>query len=95
MGEFKHLGSTTNDKLTEWKKKAPWYRPDALRKALTAVVADSNTKWMARTGAIEAIAALGATKADLQALRTPMGADPKGDDMHVAKALDKAIAAAK
>src|SRR5690606_17939628 len=33
MSDFGHLGSTTNDKLEAWKKKATWYQPEALKKA--------------------------------------------------------------
>lgn len=94
MSTFGHLGSKTNKKLDEWKTKATWYKPEALRKALIAIVADGDANWMARTGATKSLVELGATKADFQKLRTPLGDAPKGTDMHVAKELDKAIAAA-
>ncbi|MBX3183788.1 MAG: HEAT repeat domain-containing protein [Polyangiaceae bacterium] len=94
MSTFGHLGSKTNDKLKEWKAKATWYKPDALRKALIAVVGDSKVNWMARTGATKSLVELGATKADFQKLRKPLGDAPKGTDSHVAKELDTAIAKA-
>ncbi|MCA9620186.1 MAG: HEAT repeat domain-containing protein [Myxococcales bacterium] len=94
MTNLGYLGAKNNKKLDEWKTKATWYKPEALRKALMSIVADSNAKWMARTGATKALVELGASKADFQKLRTPLGDAPKGTDTHVAKELDKAIAAA-
>ena len=49
---------------------------------------------MARTGAIESLEGLGATKAELEALKK--GYDEKNfDDKNVLKKLDEAIAKAK
>ena len=95
MSEFGHLGSTTNKKVGEWKSKATWYKEDDVKKALSAIVADGDANWMARTGATKSLAKLGTSKADLEKLRKGLGDKPTGKDSHVAKELDKAIAAAK
>ena len=70
-------------------------RKDDLIKALLSVTGDSNAKWMTRTGATKALVSLGAKKADLEKIRKTLGDAPKGTDSHVAKELDKAIAATK
>ncbi len=94
MGEFAKYGDAKNEKLAAWKKKAPWFKDAEMRKALSAVVADKKTNWMARTGAIESLIALGATKADFEALKK--GYDEKNfDDKNVLKKLDEAIGKAK
>jgi hypothetical protein len=93
MSTFGHLGSEKNKKLAEWKEKASWFKADDLKKALSGIVADGEAYWMTRTGAAKSLAGLGASKAELEKLRKPLA--DKGDDGHVAKALDKVIAEAK
>jgi len=95
MSDFGYLRGETNKKLVEWKEKATWYDEAELRKALSAVIADGDANWMARTGAAKAIAKIGASKADLEKLRKGYGDDSKGNDKHVAKALDELIAKAE
>jgi hypothetical protein len=93
-GEFKKYADDKHDKLVAWKKKATWFKPADVKKALASVVADKKTNWMARTGAIESLEGLGATKAELEALKK--GYDEKNfDDKNVLKKLDDAIAKAK
>lgn len=94
MGEFKKYGDEKNEKLAAWKKKARWFKPADLKKALMGVVADKKTNWMARTGAVESLEGLGATKAELERLKK--GYDEKAfDDKNVLKKLDEAIGRAK
>lgn len=94
MGEFKKYGDDKNEKLAAWKKKATWFKPADLKKALMGVVSDKKTNWMARTGAIESLEGLGVTKAELEGLKK--GYDEKNfDDKNVLKKLDEAIAKAK
>ena len=95
MNTLGYLGGDQNKKLGEWKSKATWYEVDDLRKALLAVVGDSDAHWMARTGATKALVKLGAAKSDFEKLRKAIGDDPKGTDTHVAKQLAKAIAGEK
>ncbi len=91
-GIFKTVNA---EKFAEWQKKAPWYKPAELIAALSDIIRDPNANWLGRVGAVDSLVTLGAKKADLEKLRKPLGAEPKGDDVHVAGALDKAIAAAK
>lgn len=91
MSTLGYLGGGENRKLDEWKKKATWYKPEDLRRALLSVVGDGAAHWMARTGATKALVKLGASKADFEKLRKGLGESPKGTDTHVAKELDKAI----
>lgn len=94
MGEFKKYGDDKNEKLKVWKQKATWFKPADVKKALMSVVADKKTNWMARTGAIESLEGLGATKAELEGLKK--GYDEKDfNDKNVLKKLDEAIGKAK
>ncbi len=94
MGEFKKYGDDKNEKLAAWKKKATWFKPADVKKALMTVVADKKTNWMARTAAIESLEGLGATRAELEGLKK--GYDEKSyEDKNVLKKLDEAIAKAK
>jgi hypothetical protein len=94
MSEFAKYADDKNEKLVAWKKKATWFKDAEMRKALAAVVADKKTNWMARTGAIESLIALGASKAELETLKK--GYDEKNfDDKNVLKKLDEAINKAK
>lgn len=89
-GTFKSINA---DKFAEWQKKAPWYKQAELMAVLTDLVKDGNVNWLGRVGAVESLAKLGAKKAELEKLRKSFG-EPKGDDVHVANALDKAITTA-
>lgn len=94
MGEFSRYGDLKNEKLIAWKKKTPWFKDADMRKALAAVIADKKTNWMARTGAIESLIGLGATKGELEALRK--GYDEKNfDDKNVLKKIEEAITKGK
>ena len=91
-GPYEYL--THDQDRMVWKKKANWFKEPEMRKALSAVIADKKTYWMARTGAIESLVALGASKAELEALKK--GYDEKNlDDKSVLKKLDEAINKAK
>jgi hypothetical protein len=90
MGDFGYVAKAGE----EWAKQAKFFKAADLRKALAAVIADPKANWMARSGAVEAIVALGASKGDLEKLKKGY-AKPEGDDSHVVRALDEAIAAAK
>ncbi|MEZ4368596.1 MAG: HEAT repeat domain-containing protein [Kofleriaceae bacterium] len=80
--------------LDAWRAKAPWFDAAALRKALAAIVANKAVYWMARTGALKSLVGLGATKAEIEALKK--GYDPANrDDAHVMRNFDDAIAKAK
>lgn len=93
-GEFSKHGDAKSEKLTAWKAKATWFKDADVRKALSSIVSDKKANWMGRTGAVESLVGLGATKADLEGLKK--GLDEKvGDDKHVIKKLDEAIAKAK
>ncbi|MBX3155401.1 MAG: HEAT repeat domain-containing protein [Deltaproteobacteria bacterium] len=93
MNLFGYAGDPKNEKLAAWKKKATWFKADEVKRALAAVVADKQTNWMSRTGAIDSLAGLGATKAELEALKK--GYDAKASpDGFVVKKLDEAIAKA-
>ncbi|MEM9693034.1 MAG: HEAT repeat domain-containing protein [Myxococcota bacterium] len=94
MSRFGYLNGEKNEKLTEWKKKATWFKLADLNKVLQEIVTDKDANWMTRTGSVKALAKTG-EKADLEKLRKTFGDDPKGDESHVAKALDKAIAGEK
>jgi hypothetical protein len=94
MSEFEKYGDEKNEKLAAWKKKATWFKEAEMRKALSAIVADKKTNWMARTGAVKSLIALGATKAELETLLK--GYDEKNfDDKHVHKAITEAITKGK
>ena len=90
MGDFGHVAKAGED----WAKEAKFFKAADLRKALAEVIADPKANWMARSGAVEAIVALGAGKADLEKLKKGY-AKPEGDDSHVVRALDEAIAKAQ
>jgi len=93
MSLFRHAGDAKNDKLAAWKKRATWFKVEDVKKALAAVIADKQTNWMARTAAIESYAALGAKKAELEALKK--GYDEKDfKDKNVLKKIDEAAAKA-
>jgi hypothetical protein len=69
----------------------PWYKKDRLVKALQSLAADRDSHWMARTGAVDTLRDLGASKQQLQGLKKTY-ADAKGSDAHVLRAIDRALA---
>lgn len=68
MDAFRYAGDAKNEKLAAWKKKATWFKAADVKKALTDVIADKQSNWMARTSAIESLLGLGVTKAELEPL---------------------------
>ncbi len=93
-GEFSKFNDEKNEKLAVWKKKAVWFKADEMKKALSAIVNDKRTNWMARTAAIESLVALGATKPELEALTK--GYDEKiSEDKNVLKKITEAITKGK
>jgi hypothetical protein len=58
-------------------------------------VGDGDANWMARTGAVKALAQLGLAKAEFEKMKKALGDKPTGNDSHVAKELDKAISGTK
>lgn len=94
MGEFAKYGDDKNEKLATWKKKATWFKVADVKKAMMGVVSDKKTNWMARTGAIESLVGLGATKAELEGLKK-LYDEKNFDDKNVLRKLDEAIGKAK
>jgi hypothetical protein len=95
MSNFKYLAKEDNRSLQEWKKRASWFKADELLKPLEGVVTDPKASSLARTGALESVVALGATKATLQRLQAKYKGSKELSDRSVMDALDKAAAAAK
>ena len=94
MGAFRYANTgDRNTKLVEWQKKATWFKPAEVKKALAGVIADKQSNWMSRTGAVESMAGLGANKKELEALK--VGYDAKeSTDGYVLKKIDEALAKA-
>ena len=94
MGKLKAYtprgSGSTQEAFERWKRLAPWFDPAAVKRALADVVRDPDAYWMARKGAIEAIAALGATKAELVAFKRHFGAT--GLDRATTELIDKLAA---
>ncbi len=90
MSSVGHLGDK-RDKLKKWRANAPWFKAADVIKALEAVVKDEKANWMARTGAVKSILALGAKKAQLEALEKAC----KDCNNHVKKSLKDAVGKAK
>ena len=63
-------------KIEPWKDKATYYKPADLVAAYSVIVKDTATDWRARQAALKGIAVHG-TKADVEALRASIEADPK------------------
>jgi hypothetical protein len=84
--------SKNKDKFPEWQKKAPWFKQAELNAVLADLVKDTNVNWLGRNGAVEALVENGATKAEMEKIRKSFTGEPKGDDVHIVSALDKAIA---
>jgi hypothetical protein len=77
------------ERLAAWRRQATWFDPNAVKTALTAVIADPAASWKARAAAVESMVGLGATKAELKALETTAQAPA---DMRVLATLDRALA---
>lgn len=93
MSTFERANDAKNEKLAQWKADAKWFKPAEVKKAFADVIADKATNWMSRTGAVKSMLGLGATKAELEALKK--GYDEKvSNDKQVLKAIDEAIAKA-
>ncbi len=82
----------SKDNFAKWEEKNKWYKAAELRAVLTDIVKDPNANWLGRNGALESLVENGATKADLEKIRKTFTGEPKGDDIHIVGALDKAIA---
>ncbi len=81
---YSHGGDET--RLADWKKRAPWFDANEVKRVMTSVISDKATSWMARAAAIESMVGLGATKPELEALREHI--DPKDKST-----LDKLVSA--
>ena len=73
VGAFNSISAS---KINAWKDKATYYKPADLVAAYSAIVKDTATDWRARQAALKGIAVHG-TKADVEALRASIEADPK------------------
>lgn len=73
------------DRLAAWKQRATWFEPARVKKVLANVIADKRTSWMARAAAIESMVGLGATKAELAALRRGYNGQLRDDKAVLAK----------
>lgn len=90
---FERANDDKHAALAKWKAEAKWFKPAEMKKALVGVIADKKANWMARNGAIKSMVGLGATKAELEALKK--GYDEKvSDDKLVLKAITEAVAKA-
>lgn len=84
---FEHAGDPKNEKLDAWKKATEkWFKAADVKKALIAILHDKNANWMARTGTVKSIVALGATKDELLALKKGV------EDDKVTKVIDDVAA---
>ena len=73
VGAFNSISAS---KINAWKDKATYYKPADLVAAYSAIVKDTATDCRARQAALKGIAVHG-TKADVEALRASIEADPK------------------
>ncbi len=78
------------DKLAAWKQRASWFDATDVKRVIASVIVDKATSWMARTAAIESLVGLGATKAELAALRAAYDPGHAADRQVVAK-FDSAL----
>lgn len=91
MGTFENVGKGSGSSFDKWLARAKWYDRKEVKRALLDVVADKGAGYLARTGAVRAAAANGASKAELDAVKKKLAAD----DKQVISAIDKAMAEAK
>lgn len=71
------LNSINADRIGAWRAKAAYFNAADLVAALTDIVKDPESNWLARQSAIKGIATHG-TKADLEALKPVIEKDPQG-----------------
>lgn len=83
-----------NDKFgQEWYQSVKgWYKKNDLMTALEAVALDSDANWMARTGAVDTLKKLGATKATFERMHKKVAEQKDSQSRHVEQRLKKAIA---
>ncbi len=67
------------DKLAAWKKSATYFNADEVRRVMAGVISDRSASWMARSAAIESMVGLGASKAELEALKKSFDAADRRD----------------
>lgn len=88
FGRIQNVGEGKGDSFDKWKAGAKWFDAAAVRKSLAGVVLDKKANWMARTGAVKAAIALGATKAELDDWKKKLDAK-ETNDKYVIDAIDK------
>ena len=83
-----------NDKF---KAVAPWFKAPELVAAISDVVADGQSNWLARTSGIDAMSKLGATKADFEKLEKVYAPakDKPGTEKRIYEKITKAMAEVK
>lgn len=78
-------------KKPKFQEAAGWYKGADVQKALSDIVMDRKTNWMARTGAVDTMKELGAEKAAFEKLaKAYEGAERQ--DAHVLKKIEKVLA---
>ena len=82
------FNSVSSSNFNAWKGKAAYYKPAELVAAYSSIVKDTTTDWRARQAALKGIATHG-KKADVEALRSAIDADPKKTILQ--STFDKAI----
>ncbi len=85
------FNSINDKKIDAWKQKATYYKPADLVAAFSAIAKDTSTDWRARQAALNGIAIHG-KKADVEALRASIEADPRKNVLQ--STFDKALDAA-
>lgn len=92
MSAFCYLTHEPDEaKLAAWRARATWFDAPKLKQLIADVVADRAASWKARAAGIESLVGLGATKAELVALRRGLVPSHEGDKQVLAK-LDSALA---
>lgn len=94
MGTLGNVGEGKGESFDKWKAASKWFDAATLRKALGAIALDGKANWMARTGAVKAAIALGASKADLDGWKAKLDAK-NTNDKYVIDAIEKEGAKAK
>jgi hypothetical protein len=86
MSTFCHFSREADlDKLAAWKKQATYFKPDEVKRAMASIIGDRSASWMARSAAIESMVGLGASKAELEALKKGIDAADRRDKPVVEK----------
>lgn len=78
-------------KLDAWRARATWFDAAEAKRVIAEVVADRAADWKARSAGVESLVGLGATKAELAALRRGLSVTDENDRQVLAK-LDSALA---